>query len=130
MKLSSVSLLSLLLLCGFNVRNETPAEEYKTLAIGASAPDFKLLGVDGKMYSLSSFKNANILMIVFTCNHCPTAQAYEERLIKLTGDYANKGVAVVAINPNDSSSVRLDELAWTDLGDSFSEMKIRAREKA
>jgi len=78
---------------------------------------------------LASFKDADILVVIFTCNHCPTAQAYEDRLIKLTSDYAGKNVAVVAINPNDPASLRLDELDFSDLGDSFAEMKIRAREK-
>ena len=103
--------------------------DHKTLEIGASAPDFQLVGVDDKTYNLASFKNAEVLVIVFTCNHCPTAQAYEDRLIKLTSDYANKSVAVVAINPNDPASLRLDELDFSDLGDSFQEMKIRAKEK-
>ena len=103
--------------------------EHKTLEIGAAAPDFQLKGVDDKTYNLASFKNAEVLLIVFTCNHCPTAQAYEDRLIKLTSDYANKSVAVVAINPNDPASLRLDELDFSDLGDSFEEMKIRAKEK-
>ena len=106
-----------------------PFDEHKTLEIGAAAPDFQLKGVDDKTYSLASFKNAEVLVIVFTCNHCPTAQAYEDRLIKLTSDYANKSVAVVAINPNDPASLRLDELDFSDLGDSFEEMKIRAKEK-
>src|ERR1017187_8127002 len=77
-----------------------PGDEHKTLEIGATAPDFKLMGVDGKTYSLASFKNSEILVVVFTCNHCPTAQAYEDRIIKMTSDYANKNVAVVAIMPN------------------------------
>jgi peroxiredoxin len=104
-------------------------DEHKTLAIGAAAPDFKLPGVEGKTYSLASFKNAGVLVIVFTCNHCPTAQAYEDRIIKLTDDYKNKGVAIVAIMPNDPNAVRLDELGYTDMGDSFKEMKLRAKEK-
>jgi thiol-disulfide isomerase/thioredoxin len=115
-----------LLLAGFIPRLHS---EHKTLEIGATAPDFHLIGVDEKTYSLASFKNAEVLVVVFTCNHCPTAQAYEDRLIKLTSDYANKSVAVVAINPNDPTSLRLDELDFSDLGDSFTEMKIRAKEK-
>jgi peroxiredoxin len=103
--------------------------EHKTLEIGASAPDFNLTGVDGRIYSLESFKNAQVLVVVFTCNHCPTAQAYEDRLIKLTSDYANKNMAVVAIMPNDPACLRLDELDFSDLGDSYEEMKIRAKEK-
>ena len=106
-----------------------PADEHPTLAIGAAAPDFSLTGTDGKTYTLSSFKDARILVIVFTCNHCPTAQAYEDRIIRLTDDYKAKGVNVVAIMPNDPQSIRLDELGYTDMGDSFEEMKRRAAEK-
>ncbi len=104
-------------------------QEHPTLAIGSSAPDFSLPGVDGKTYSLNSFKNAKLLVIVFMCNHCPTSQAYEERVIKLTDDYKSKGVAVVAINPNNPGSLRYDELGWSDVGDSFEEMKVRAADK-
>lgn len=106
-----------------------PADEHKTLEIGAQAPDFKLPGTDGKTYSLASFKAARLLVIVFTCNHCPTAQAYEDRLIQLTKDYKTKGVAVVAIMPNDPKSVQLNELGYADLGDSFEEMKAHAKRK-
>ncbi|MFI5162549.1 MAG: redoxin family protein [Sphingobacteriales bacterium] len=103
-------------------------DDHKTLAIGAQAPDFKLQGVDGKTYTLASFKNAKVLVVVFMCNHCPTSQAYEHRIIKLTSDYGSKGVRVVAINPNNPSSLRLDELGYSDVGDSFAEMKIRAKQ--
>lgn len=106
-----------------------PAEDHKTLPIGAPAPDFNLTGVDGKTYSLASFKNARVLVIIFTCNHCPTAQAYEDRIIQLANDYKSKGVEVVAIMPNDARSITLSELDYTDLSDSYEEMKIRAREK-
>jgi peroxiredoxin len=104
-------------------------DDHPTLAIGAKAPDFNLPGIDGKTYMLASFKNARVLVIAFICNHCPTSQAYEERLIQLTDDYANKGVQVVAINPNNPGSLRYDELGWSDVGDSFDDMKIRAKEK-
>jgi len=99
------------------------------LKIGAKAPDFNLPGVDGKNYSLKDFADAKILVIIFTCNHCPTAQAYEQRIIRLHEDYKDKGVALVAISPNDPRAVRLDELGYTDLSDSFEEMKIRAKER-
>jgi Peroxiredoxin len=95
----------------------------KTLPIGAAAPDWKLRGVDDRDYSLKDFAGSRILVIVFTCNHCPTAQAYEERLKQLHTDYRDKGVALVAISPNDPTAVRLDELGYTDLSDSFEEMK-------
>ena len=101
----------------------------KTLAIGASAPDFRLPGVDGKTYTLKDFAGARVLVVVFTCNHCPTAQAYEGRLARLTTDYKDQGVAVVAISPNDPGAVRLDELGYSDLGDSFEEMKVRAKDQ-
>ena len=101
----------------------------ETLPLGAPAPEFKLAGVDGKKYALKDFKKADVLVVVFTCNHCPTAQYYEERLKQIVNDYKRKGVALVAISPNDPKSVRLDELGYTDLSDSFEEMKIRAKHK-
>jgi len=105
------------------------AADIKTLEIGAAAPDFSLPGTDGKTYTLKSFADAKVLAIIFTCNHCPTAQAYEDRMIALTKDYKSKGVAVVAVSPNDPKAVALDELGYSDMGDSFEEMKIRVKEK-
>ncbi|MHC4431341.1 MAG: thioredoxin family protein [Planctomycetota bacterium] len=100
----------------------------KRLEIGDKAPDFRLPGVDGRMYRLRDFAAADILVVVFTCNHCPTAQAYEERIKKIAADYKNKGVALVAISPNDPKAVRLDELGYSDMGDSFDDMRIRAKD--
>ncbi|GAA4417758.1 hypothetical protein GCM10023187_50550 [Nibrella viscosa] len=120
--------LFLLLITGWLVTTGR-AEDPKTLEIGAKAPDFNLTGVDNKPYSLRSFAKADVLVVVFTCNHCPTAQAYEDRLIRFTADYKNKSVQVVAISPNDPEAVSLDELGYSDLSDSFDEMKIRASEK-
>src|SRR5258706_7242605 len=99
------------------------------LKIGEKAPDFNLPGVDGKNYSLKDFADAKILVVIFTCNHCPTAQAYEDRIIKLQADFKDKGVALVAISPNDPAAVRLDELGYTEYSDSFDEMKLRAKER-
>ena len=121
-------LLSLAISCSFlslSLLAET-AEKIQTLPLGAPAPDFNLPSVDGRNYSLQDFAKAKVLVVAFICNHCPTAQAYEERLKKLVVDYQGKGVALVAISPNDPKSVRLDELGYTDLSDSFEEMKIRA----
>ena len=101
-----------------------------TLSIGSPAPDFNLPGVDGKNHKLSDFADARVLVVVFTCNHCPTAQAYEQRIKDLVQDYRARGVALVAISPNDPKAVRLDELGYTDLGDSFEEMKIRAQDQS
>jgi len=102
---------------------------FKALAIGDPAPDFKLPGVDGKTYALKDFAEARVLVVIFTCNHCPTANAYVDRIHKLHVDYKDKGVALVAISPNDPLAVRLDELGYTDVGDSFEDMKVRSKEK-
>jgi len=108
----------------------SPAWAAGTLEIGAAAPDFSLPGVDGKTYTLESFRDAEVLVIIFTCNHCPTAQAYEDRIKQLAADYKDKKVAVVAVSPNDPGAVRLDELGFSDLGDSLEDMRIRAKDKA
>jgi peroxiredoxin len=101
----------------------------ETLTIGSAAPDFSLPGVDGRKYSLDNFADADILVIVFTCDHCPTAQAYEDRIKRLASDYKDKKVALVAISPNDPAALRLDEMGFTDVGDSLEDMKIRAKDK-
>ena len=100
-----------------------------TLALGQAAPNFKLPGVDERDWALADFAAAKALVVVFTCNHCPAAQAYEGRLKKLVDDYKPLGVAIVAISPNDPKSIRLDELGYTDLSDSFAEMKTRAKDE-
>jgi peroxiredoxin len=109
-------------------KNQASGVKYPTLAIGSAAPEFRLPGVDGRTYSLKDFESAKVLVIIFTCNHCPTAQAYEERIAQLHSDFRDKGVALVAISPNDPQAVRLDELGYTDLSDSFEDMKIRAKD--
>jgi thiol-disulfide isomerase/thioredoxin len=121
------TLLALILLC-LSV-GLCSAEEIKTLQIGAEAPDFRLPGIDGRDYQLSDFSDAKVLVLIFTCNHCPTAQAYEERIIRFVNQYRGRGVSFVAISPNDPKSVRLDELGYSDVGDSFEEMELRAEEK-
>jgi thiol-disulfide isomerase/thioredoxin len=103
------------------------ADEPPTLTIGSPLPSFSLPGIDGKTYTDQSFKDAKFLVLIFTCPHCPTAQAYQERIKRLVTEYTPKGVKLVAINPNHPAAVRLDELGYTDLGDSFEEMQERAR---
>jgi len=105
------------------------SEQPPTLTVGSALPAFSLPGVDGKTYTDQSFKDANILVLVFTCAHCPTAQAYQERIKRLVTDYSPKGVKLVAINPNHADSVRLDELAYSDLSDSFPELQERAKQQ-
>ncbi|MCA9133087.1 MAG: redoxin domain-containing protein [Planctomycetales bacterium] len=120
------TLLSLSVLLAWLPLLGTAADRPTPLAIGDPAPDFALPGVDGKTHSLADYADSKLLMLVFTCNHCPTAQAYEQRLIELERQYRDRGVAVVAISPNAAQAVRLDELGYTDLGDSLPEMKLRA----
>jgi peroxiredoxin len=100
-----------------------------TLSIGAKAPDFKLPGIDDKTYSLASFADKKVLVIIFSCNHCPTAQAYEDRIMSLTREYASRGVGIVVISPNNPDAINLGELGYTDLSDDIHDMKIRARDK-
>jgi peroxiredoxin len=95
------------------------------LALGSSAPDFSLPGVDGQTHSLADYGRSPILVVAFTCNHCPIAQMYEQRIQQLETDYRDRGVAVVAIEPNDPKALRIDELDSSDISDSLDEMKIR-----
>ena len=104
-------------------------EHHPILAIGSPAPNFTLPGVDGRIHKLSDYAASPVLVVVFTCNHCPIAQVYERRIQQLADDYKSKGVAVVAIEPNDPKAIRIDELDSSDLSDSLPEMKIRVQYK-
>ena len=104
-------------------------EVHPTLALGSSAPDFSLPGVDGQIHKLSDYASSPILVVVFTCNHCPIAQMYEKRIQQLADDYKDKGVAVVAIQGNDPQAIRIDELDSSDVSDTLPEMKIRVQYK-
>ena len=90
------------------------------LKICSSAPEFNLPGVDGKKYSLSSFKDSIALIVIFSCNHCPYVQAYENRMKQLQNDYKEKEVVIVAINSNEDKGYPED---------SFENMKKRAEEQ-
>ena len=109
--------------------SQTSHPEPKTLEIGVKAPDFNLPGVDGKTYSLKEFNKAEVLVIIFSCNHCPTAQAYEDRIISLSNDYRSKGVDLVMICSNAVKALNYSELGYSDIGDSYAEMKQRASDK-
>lgn len=102
---------------GNRMENSTEQKGYN---IGDVATDFKLKNVDDKFVSLSDYKNAKGFIVVFTCNHCPYAKAYEDRIIALNNKYAALGYPVIAINPNDPK---------INADDSFDKMKIRAKEK-
>ena len=119
-----------LMLCFLNSNSAGIIEDdVKILEIGASAPAFSLPGVDGKTYNLDSFKKAKVLTFIFMANHCPTAQAYEDRIIQLYNEFHPKGVDIVLISPNSPHAVCLEEIGYSDLGDTFEEMKIRAKDK-
>ena len=119
--------LALLALLSLGARQDEP--KYPTLALGSPPVDFSLPGVDGKTWALKDFAAAKVLLVIFDTVHCPTSQAYQERLKQVVTDYKDKGVQVVAISPSHPGGVRLDELGYTDLDDSFPSMKIRAKDK-
>lgn len=91
-----------------------------TLQIGEPAPDFSLLGVDGRYWSLSDFIDAEVLVISFTCNHCPYVIGSEDRVLQFFDDYSQRNVAFVAINSNEQENHPTD---------SYEHMIERAREK-
>ena len=101
-------------------------EPHPSLAMGSAAPDFCLPGVDDKIHCLKDYAASKVLVVAFICNHCPTSQLYETRIEQLAEDYKDKRVALVAIQPNNPDAVRLNEMGYTDVGDSLEDMKIRA----
>lgn len=119
--------LFLILLAVFSIAG---AEDPEGLSIGDRAPDFSLKAIDGRTYVLSDFDEARLLMLIFTANHCPTAQAYEERMIALASDYEPGELQLVAVSSNHPRAVCLEELGYSDLGDSFEDMQIRAADMA
>lgn len=123
------SFVAILLSAAILLCQRVNAVDVTPLAIGKPAPDFNLPGVDGKNHRLADFASAKVLVVIFTCNHCPTAQAYESRIIKLNDDFQGHGVALIAINPNDPQAISLAELGYTEYSDTFDEMKLRAKER-
>jgi peroxiredoxin len=117
----AVPLVGVLVLAALTAVAAKPARKPE-LAIGAKAIGFSLVGVDDKTRALSDYEQKDVLVVVFTCNHCPYAKAYEDRLIALQNDYAKKGVQLIAINPNRSD--------YGGGAESMDAMKKRAKEKA
>jgi peroxiredoxin len=105
------------------------AADHPILPLGSPAPDFSLPGADGTTHKLSDYASSKVLAVVFMCDHCPNAQMYEGRVTKFYNDYKDKGVAVVAISPNDPKAIRIDELDSSDISDTLEEMKIRVAYK-
>ena len=89
------------------------------LAIGPVAPDFNLPSVDGRHYSLNDFDDKKVLVVLFTCNHCPYVQAYEPRLISIQNDFRDRFVSLVTINSNEIKNHPEDK---------YEEMVIRSKE--
>jgi peroxiredoxin len=108
--------------------DELPPDAHQ-LKIGDAAPDFSLLGVDGKTYTLADFKDSPLLMVVFLSNHCPVSHAAETRLLPYVAAMKGRGLAVVAINPNSAAAAREDELGYTQYTDSYADMKVYAKER-
>lgn len=120
--------LALSILCTLVTAAPPPPEKVKTLEIGVAAPDFDLPGVDGKNHTLAEYADADVLAILFTCNHCPSAQGAESRIKSIVDDYSDKSFQLVAISPNDPESVRLNELGYSVYGDSLEDMKKHAED--
>ncbi|PWJ53898.1 peroxiredoxin [Dyadobacter jejuensis] len=105
---------------GHNPEQTETLQDMKGYKIGDTATDFRLKNVDGSLFSLSDIKNAKGYIVVFTCNECPFAKMYEDRLMALHEKYAPQGYSVIAINPNVSES---------NDRESYAAMKKRAEEK-
>jgi peroxiredoxin len=131
------SLLSAAVVCGclnsptanaVDYEGEMPRDA-RHLKIGDAAPDFSLKGVDDKIHTLSEFKDAKVLMVVFLSNHCPYSHVAEMRLIPAVTALKDKGLAVVAINPNNADALDISELGFSKYTDSFADMKRYAKDK-
>ena len=105
------------------------ASEHPLMPIGTAAPDFSLKGTDDKIHTLAEFSKPKVLVVMFESIHCPVSENYEGRMRALYDQYNGKDVTFVAINPNNPTAVRLDELGYTDLTDAPADMKIRVKDR-
>lgn len=105
------------------------APKVKPIATETQAPAFNLKGVDGKAHSLEEYASADVLAVLFTCNHCPSAQAVEKRVIRMVNDYKDKSFQLVAISPNSPASIRVNELGYSVYGDTLEDMKHHAKQR-
>ncbi len=106
-----------------------PEDGVHDLQIGEAAPEFSLPGIDGKTHTLAEFKDAKLFMVAFISNHCPDSHAAEGRLKKLAADHKDKGLVLVAINPNSPDGLSIDELGYSKYNDGFEDMKKYAAEQ-
>lgn len=112
--------IALLGLIGVFIFAFTTKDTVSGYEIGDVATDFSLKNIDNKMVSLKDYKDAKGFIVIFTCNHCPYAKAYEERIVALDKKYKKLGYPVIAINPNNPEKNK---------DDSFDKMIVRAKEK-
>jgi len=112
------SILVLLVLSAFTLNADKPAPN--GYDVGDIATDFSLENIDGKMVSMADYKDAKGFIVIFTCNTCPSAVAYEDRIVALDKKYKAKGYPVIAIMPNNTD---------TKPGDNMESMKKRAKAK-
>ena len=101
---------------------------FRRLQLGDSAPDFKLIGVDDRPYTLADFHGPKLLLVVFLSNHCPFSHAAESRMVPWINKMKEHGLGVVAIQPNHPDAITVDELGFSKYSDSFAEMKLYAAE--
>lgn len=118
MKSLTATLITATLACGITCARPNPP----VLEIGAAMPPFELPGIDGKNHTQADFAEPRVLAILFTCNHCPASVAASDRIEAIHQDYKDKGVALIAVNPNHPGSLRPAELGYSPYNDSFEEM--------
>ncbi|MDI6400973.1 redoxin domain-containing protein [Balneolaceae bacterium ANBcel3] len=121
--------LFILLFFSFTAGSVAQHPEISPMELGTKAHDFDLPGIDGKNYTLADFDEYEVLAIVFWANHCPTAQAYEDRLIALVDEFGPKGVGFAVISPNSPDAISLSQLGYSDVSDTMEDMKLRAEDK-
>lgn len=102
---------------------------FNELQIGDAAPEFRLMGIDDKYWTLDDFSDSKLLMVYFTSNHCPVCHAHDPRLVELVEELKGKSIQVVAINPNSGDGLRVDELGYSKYDDSFEDMKPYAKDE-
>lgn len=120
MKKNLFSILMLFAVALFSIAAIQPLNDSEGLKVGDTAPNFNLKNTTGEFISPSTMKDAKGFIVIFTCNHCPWAIRYEDRMIDLHNKYAKMGYPVIAINPNDPE---------VQPEDSFEKMQERAKEK-
>jgi peroxiredoxin len=124
----STGIFAAVIVLGTSLLTSTAAEIPKVIELGAQAPGFSLKGIDDQMHTLDEYKSATLIVLAFTCNHCPDALGAVHRLQAFHEKYNKKGVQLIAISGNDPLALEPWEVGWSVHGDSFPEMKTHAKE--